>query len=242
MNVWAISDLHLSFARPIGRERYAARWRDHAAQIERNWKAAIAPGDLVLVPGDISMARNHRDLQPDFEWLARLPGTKVLSPGNHDQWWNDLEAIRRFLRPSLLAVDGDALMTHGVIVCGAAGAPVPAIDPPTPQEQADVNAATAALIAALESAAALRQHPDTMLFVLWHYPPFDAHGRPGPCVELLERASTTACVYGHVHIQGQWPHAVHGTVRGVRYHCVAADSIAFRPLRIRPATTSSTPN
>jgi uncharacterized protein len=242
MNVWAISDLHLSFARPDGRERYAARWRDHAAQIERNWKAAVAPGDLVLVPGDISMARNHRDLQPDFEWLARLPGTKVLSRGNHDQWWNDLEAIRRLLRPSLLAVDGDALATHGVIVCGAAGSPVPTGDLPTAKELSDASIATAALGAALGAAAALRARSDTMVFVLWHYPPFDANGRPGPCVELLERAGATACVYGHVHIQGQWPHTVHGTVRGVRYHCVAADSIAFRPLRIKPANTGISPS
>ena len=45
-------------------------------------------GDLVLIPGDLSMARNHRDLQPDLAWLDRLPGIKVVSPGNHDQWWN----------------------------------------------------------------------------------------------------------------------------------------------------------
>ena len=32
--VWAISDLHLSFGRPERRDRYAARWRDHAERIE----------------------------------------------------------------------------------------------------------------------------------------------------------------------------------------------------------------
>ena len=37
--------------------------------------------DLVLLPGDLSMARNHRDLQPDLAWLDRLPGTKVLAAG-----------------------------------------------------------------------------------------------------------------------------------------------------------------
>ena len=81
MNVWAISDLHLSFARPDRRERYAARWRDHAARIEEHWRSAVDRDDLVLLPGDLSMARNHRDLQPDLVWLDRLPGTKVLAPG-----------------------------------------------------------------------------------------------------------------------------------------------------------------
>ena len=109
MNVWAISDLHLSFARPERRERFAARWRDHAAHIERNWREAVGPGDLVLLPGDLSMAQNHRDLQPDLAWLERLPGTKVLAPGNHDRWWNGAQAIRPLLRRSMLAVDGDAV-------------------------------------------------------------------------------------------------------------------------------------
>ena len=98
MNVWAISDLHLSFARPDRRERYAARWRDHAVKIEQNWRDVVRSGDLVLIPGDISMARNHRDLQLDLTWLDRLPGTKVLAPGNHDQWWNGVESVRPLLR------------------------------------------------------------------------------------------------------------------------------------------------
>ncbi len=81
MNVWAISDLHLSFGRPERRDRFAARWRDHADKLERGWRDAVGPGDLVLLPGDLSMARNHRELQPDLEWLGALPGTKVLAPG-----------------------------------------------------------------------------------------------------------------------------------------------------------------
>jgi predicted phosphohydrolase len=117
MNVWAISDLHLSFARPERRERYAARWRDHAVKIEQNWREVVRPRDLVLLPGDLSMARNHRELQPDLEWLGRLPGTKVLAPGNHDRWWNDVGAIRPLLRQSLVAGRRRCAI-HGVVVCG----------------------------------------------------------------------------------------------------------------------------
>ena len=84
MNVWAISDLHLSLARPDRRERFADRWRDHVARIETHWREAVRADDLVLLPGDLSMARNHRDLQPDLKWLEQLPGAKVLAPGNHD--------------------------------------------------------------------------------------------------------------------------------------------------------------
>jgi uncharacterized protein len=231
MHVWAISDLHLSFAQPQRRERYAARWRDHAVKIEENWRAVVRPRDLVLLPGDFSMARNHRDLQADLAWLGRLPGTKVLAPGNHDRWWNDVQKIRRLLRTSTLAVGGDAVMTHGLVVCGTAGVPTPS-ENPTREQQRAVTHELEALNRALALAATIRDDPATPLYVLWHFPPFDSHGRPGPWVESFERSRVTACVYGHLHMQSQWPAAVQGTVAGVRYYCVAADAIGFRPLKI----------
>jgi predicted phosphohydrolase len=240
MNVWAISDLHLSFAAPDRRERYAARWRDHVLKIERNWRETVGPKDVVLLPGDLSMARNHRELQPDLEWLGGLPGTKVLAAGNHDRWWNNVTAIRRLLRRSMVAVSGDATAVQGIVVCGALGAPTLS-DDPSPADRLAVAHELDALDRALDRAAQIRDNPNQPLYVLWHFPPFDAHGRPGPCVERLERAGVTACVYGHLHIQGQWSLAVQGVVRGVRYHCVAADAIGFRPLRIDGPSTPDAP-
>jgi uncharacterized protein len=230
MNVWAIADLHLSLAKPDRRERYAARWRDHAETIAREWRATVGPDDLVLLPGDLSMAGNHRDLQPDLVWIDRLPGTKVLAPGNHDLWWNGVEKIRPMLRHSLLAVGGDALSVNGVVVCGTRGAPV-LDDDPTPAQRAESDRELGLLDQALESATLLRE-PGQPLYVLWHYPPFDQHKRPGPCVSRFEKAAVTACVYGHLHAIGQWSMAVQGVVGSVRYACVAADAIGFRPLRV----------
>ncbi len=179
MSIWAIADLHLSHARPDPRERFAGRWRNHAEKIATAWRETVSRDDLVLLPGDLSMARNHRDLQPDLVWLDRLPGRKVLSPGNHDLWWNGVGRIRRLLRPSLLAVGGDALRVGDVIVCGARGAPVPVEDePPTSETQTQ---ALREIDHALASAQSLRSGAEP-IFVLWHYPPFDPHGRPGPVV------------------------------------------------------------
>jgi uncharacterized protein len=233
MNVWAIADLHLSFARPERRERHAARWRDHAARIESEWRAVVGPDDLILLPGDLSMARNHRDLQPDLAWIDRLPGTKVLAPGNHDVWWNGVARVRPMLRPSQLAVGGDAIATCGVIVCGTLCVPVAPDEALTPDRRAAQERELAALDRALDAADQLRNGAEP-LYVLWHYPPFDQHRRPGPCVDRFERAGVTACVYGHLHAQGQWSLAVQGVIRGIRYACVAADAIGFRPLRIDP--------
>ncbi|RUL89735.1 metallophosphoesterase [Tautonia sociabilis] len=231
MAVWAISDLHLSFARPDRRERYASRWRDHAQAIEGHWRAIVGRGDLVLIPGDISSARNHRELQADLDWLGRLPGLKVLAPGNHDSWWGRVEAIRPMLRRSQRAVDGDAIVEAGAVLCGARGTPVVSEEEATDSDRLATSRALETAEAMLSAASALRS-PGMPLLVLWHHPPFDQHGRPGPWVPLFERAGVTACVYGHLHAELQWSLAVQGVVGGVRYHCVAADAVGFRPLRI----------
>jgi predicted phosphohydrolase len=188
-------------------------------------------GALVLLPGDLSMARNHRDLQPDLAWLDRLPGTKVLSPGNHDQWWNGVAKIRPMLRESLRAVDGDALELGSAVVSGSAAVPTPT-DGRSESAAEGTGQALESLRASLAEATRLRTGATLPLYVLWHYPPFDAHGRPGPCVELFEHSSVTACVYGHLHRPKEWASAVQGLRRGVRYYCVAADAIGFCPLRI----------
>jgi predicted phosphohydrolase len=237
MSVWAIADLHLSFARPDRPQRLPRRWRDHAARIEREWRAVVGRDDLVLMPGDVSMAGNHREVQADLAWIDGLPGTKVLAPGNHDRWWNSASGVRPLLRASQLAVSGDAAATCGAVVCGTLG--VPAVPDPTthtPRSLAAEDRELAALDQALEAAARLRQGAQP-IYVLWHYPPFDQHRRPGPCVARFERAGVTACVYGHLHAMGQWSLAVHGTIQGVYYACVAADAIGFRPLRLdRPGS------
>jgi predicted phosphohydrolase len=232
MRVWAISDLHLSTARPRDRSAYAARWSDHAAKIEAHWREAVGRDDLVLLPGDISTAGNHRDVQGDLAWLDRLPGTKVLGPGNHDRWWNGAANVRPMLRRSLRAVGGDAIAVDGVVVCGTMGAPPPR-DPDAPDAASKEHweRELAALDGAFEAAKRIRE-PGSPLYVLWHFPPFDAHGRPTPAVPRIEAAGATACVFGHLHQQGQWATAAQGRVGGVRYCCVAADAIGFRPLRI----------
>jgi predicted phosphohydrolase len=233
-SLWAISDLHLAFGRPdeAGPDPRLTRWRDEARLIERNWRAAVGPADVVLLPGDISRARDHREVQPDLSWLERLPGTKVLAPGNHDRWFNKVAKVRPLLRPSQRAVSGDAIDLDGrLIVAGTRGAD-PLVEDAPPSQRATLDREVAALDAALAAAGALRADPATPLVVLWHHPPFDAFGRPGPAVERLERAGVTACLYGHLHARSQWGLAVQGVVRGVRYSCVAADAVGFRPLRI----------
>jgi predicted phosphohydrolase len=142
-----------------------------------------------------------------------------------------VEKIRPLLRKSIQAVGGNAIVVGGVIVCGSRGAP-PLSENLSDTQRAIVDREMSELDSALTQVSQLRSSRERPVVMLWHYPPFDRHGRPAPCVQRFESAGVTACVYGHLHIEGQWSRAVQGTVRGIRYFCVAADAVGFRPLRV----------
>ena len=74
-----------------------------------------------LIAGDISWALKLADAQPDLEWIAALPGRKILSRGNHDYWWESSGRVRRQLPPSIAVVQGDAIDLGEAVVCGTRG-------------------------------------------------------------------------------------------------------------------------
>jgi predicted phosphohydrolase len=74
MNVFALSDLHLSSAvEGKSMERFGEEWRDHDTTIRAPWEKSVGPDDLVLVPGDISWA-SRIEQAADLEYLV-FPGT-----------------------------------------------------------------------------------------------------------------------------------------------------------------------
>lgn len=99
--IWALADLHLSLADPQkDMALISVQWSDYVARMERQWDALVSPSDLVLIPGDISWAMKQEEARIDLEWIAKRPGTKILSQGNHDYWWPKTKAKAQSLSPS----------------------------------------------------------------------------------------------------------------------------------------------
>ena len=119
MIVHALSDPHLSFGTPNKTmDRFGPQWVDHPAKMAAAWDELVAPEDLVLVPGDISWARDLEQARPDIEWLRARPGTKVLLKGNHEHWWASRAKVRAGLPDDLVIVDGDAHRVGDVALAG----------------------------------------------------------------------------------------------------------------------------
>lgn len=218
--LFALSDPHLSFGNPKPMDIFGPHWRDHAERLAVNWKRAVGPGDVVLVPGDISWGMRLSEAVPDLEWLAALPGEKVMVKGNHDYWWSSPAKLRALGLPGMHFIQNNHVVLGGLAVGGSRLWDFPGIFWPF---AGDFDAADASLVVlpggkavkretgvdaekirAREIdrlSASLRGLPRgaEITVALTHFPPLGEDGEPTPLTDLIGGFGVDFCVFGHVH-------------------------------------------
>ncbi|MDQ0188466.1 metallophosphoesterase [Alicyclobacillus cycloheptanicus] len=227
MALFALADLHLGQAVDKPMDVFGAAWQDHTEQIRRSWCAEVSQEDTVLVPGDISWAMHLPEAIPDLDWIAALPGKKILLRGNHDYWWSSIKKVRQALAPGVQALQNDAFIADGYAICGSRGWLLPTHPKFTEADQAIYLREAERLQLSLKAAAALA----LPMVAMMHYPPTDQDGSSTLFTDLLEQYGVERCVYGHLHGPAH-RFAFEGTRRGVSYHLVSADYLRFAPLRL----------
>jgi predicted phosphohydrolase len=212
---------------------FGEAWLGHAERMARSWDARVEPGDTVLLPGDLSWARDLDEARPDLDWLARRPGRKLLLRGNHDGWWTSLEKLRRALPSCCEPLQNNALEAAGWVVVGARGWTSP--DDPLANDGDGRIFRREIERLKLSVAHADREFgTERPRVAMLHYPPWIEGREPTAVVEILERARTRICVYGHLHGEDHRL-AVTGSRRGILFRLVAADAVDFSPVEIARA-------
>ncbi|NPV27136.1 MAG: hypothetical protein HPY81_06740 [Firmicutes bacterium] len=235
MSLFAIADLHLSFANPKPMDLFGGHWKDHEQRIKNNWNQVVRPADVVLVCGDLSWAMKLPEAMVDLQWLAELNGLKVLIKGNHDYWWPDsINRLRAQLPPSIVAIHNDYVVVEGVAVCGTRGWVTPGDDLFTPHDEKIYRRELLRLEMSLSQA---HRAGYSAPVVMLHYPPFNNLGQPSGFVDLMQTYRVTTCVYGHLHAEGQ-AKAITGHINGIDYKLVACDFTDFRPVSLDNSANS----
>ena len=263
MRVFALSDPHLALGTP-GKEmdRFGPQWVGHARRMAEAWDETVKADDLVLVPGDISWARDLETVRPDLEWLAQRPGTKLLIKGNHEHWWpTSRRKLEAALPPGIRALSGDAVRVGDVAVCGTRLWDVPGVSyhdlilwqgEPISAELSEADAAAALKVyqrelGRLDRALEALDRSAPLRIAMVHYPPVGpAVCEPGsggggevwklPSNELTERfelAGVSQVVFGHLHsLDPRQRQRVGGVRHGVRYLLAAVDFVDFTPVEV----------
>lgn len=243
MSIYGLSDLHLSFNKPVNLYQINSEqdiekpmdvfgWERHYEQIRDHWLQMIHPEDTVLIPGDISWALKIDQAQNDFNWLAQLPGRKVLSPGNHCYYAQSKKKVREALPAGVIWIDADYTLVEDFIVAGTRGWILPGdphFQPETDQKIYDRQVGRLRL--ALELAH--QAHPTKPKIVMLHYPPLTSKVNNSDFFQVMKSYKVQLCIYGHLHGSAA-KDAVEGKIEGIELRLVACDALRFQPLPLSP--------
>lgn len=224
MKLFAIGDLHLSHASDKPMDVFGPAWDDHASRIAEAWHACVSEEDAVLIPGDISWALQLEDARPDLDFIAALPGKKVIMRGNHDYWWNSLSKVKNILPGGMYALQNDAIELGDAVITGSRGWMCPGsagFDPETDKKIYDREAIRLGM--SLERAASGKR-----IISMLHYPPFNEKRNSSAFTDLFEKHGVERVVYGHLHGKS-CRNAFEGVREGIEYTLCSADHIGFVP-------------
>ncbi len=218
MSLYVMADLHLSFSTDKPMDVFGDRWEGYVNKIKENWP--LTEEDVIVIPGDISWAMDLNELKADMEFLAALPGKKIIGKGNHDYWWTSKKKMDELVAPygNIFFLHNNSYTLGDISICGTRGW----IREPGKAEDIKVlNREVLRLEASLKTAKAT---PIAFL----HYPPVFADLDCPQILDVLNRYGVKTCYYGHLHgkaIGG----AVNGQRKGIDYSLISADYLNFTP-------------
>lgn len=227
MNLYTIGDLHLSFGCDKPMDIFKG-WENYVEQIQKNWQETVKPEDTVVVAGDISWAMTLEEAKPDFEFIHKLNGTKILLKGNHDYWFVTKTKVDNFLEEngfdSIKMLFNNAYTFGDYAICGTRGW----IN--EQGEQADrkiIIREAGRLRASLEYSNVYQKKPIAFL----HYPPVYNTVECPEIISVLNEYDVKKCYYGHIHGSGFY-YAVDGAYKGINYRLISCDYTQFRVVKV----------
>lgn len=232
MSLYAIGDLHLSFGVPGKTMKIFNGWDNYQELILKNWTELVRPEDTVVLAGDSSWGMSLEQSAADFDFINKLPGTKIILKGNHDYWWATKAKMERFLADrgfdTIHILHNNHFRYENIGICGTRGW----VNVPGEEDTADAKVLrreVQRLEASIKSALAENLEPVVFL----HYPPLFAGSFNYDILEILYRYNIRECWYGHIHGRRGHELCVQGVYDDVDFHLISGDYLQFIPQKVR---------
>ena len=232
MALFAISDIHL----PIGIDKpmdiFGSKWDNYVERLQNNWNNIVNDNDTVVINGDISWATYLDESIPDFDFIEKLPGKKIIMKGNHDYWWTTTSKLNKFLTENnyktINFLQNNSYMYNDIAICGTRGWSYLGCGDASEEDIRIFNRELGRFEISVTNA--LKNNPKRII-AFFHYPPLTPENKDNPVIEMLKKYKIDLCIYGHLHSKGH-KNAVTGECDGIKYLLVSCDWCDFVPCKL----------
>ena len=238
MAVYAMADLHLALDNPEkSMEDFGPSWKGYMERIRENC-SVITDDDLFLMPGDLSWAVYFENAARDFAYIDALPGKKLIIRGNHDYWWGTAAKMQKqldemgFDSVTILKNSSYVDEAHGVAVTGTRGWKRLEDDGVKAEDIKIHDRELERMKLCIKSLHEADPEHKLKHIMMTHFPPTGRKGAPCDYASVIEESGEVdICIYGHLHGRAH-AQVFEGEKNGVKYVCVSADNLKYRPLRV----------
>ncbi len=228
MAIFVIGDLHLSFGTDKPMDKFG--WGNHSEKIKENWLQNVEPQDTVILPGDFSWGMSFEEVYQDFVFLNALPGTKILSKGNHDYWWNTITKMENYLQENgfekIYFLQNNSYLVEDKIIVGTRGWTT--LNWKTENGYKLLKRENERLKLSINLG--IEQFgEDKEILCFLHYPPFFKESVPEEIdfLKTMQDNHITKCYYGHLHGNSHRD-AFEGEKNGIHFSLVSSDYLGFQ--------------
>ena len=224
MNLFAISDLHLSFGSDKPMDVFRG-WENYTDRLKANWNRLVGENDTVVIAGDISWSISLEGAKADFEFINSLNGKKILLKGNHDYWWGTANKINEFLKEnkfdSIKILHNNFYSDGKLAICGTRGW---LYDGTGEQDKKVISRECGRLQTSIKGAIDNGTEP----IVFLHYPPAYGEFVCQEIIDGIEKYNIDQIYFGHIHGSG-YNKAIK-EYNGLKMKLISCDCVGFTPV------------
>ena len=231
MALYALGDLHLSLQADKDMSVFGELWENHTEKIKKHWLETVSPEDTIVVTGDVSWGKNFENAIKDLEFVAELPGRKILLRGNHCLYWkkNKTEEIQKYFGDRLLFMHCNHFAYEDYAIIGGKGYSAE-FENEFAQAEKRYRIEMQRVEESYESA--LKAGYKKFLLFL-HYPPTDFGFEDGKFRQFAEEIGAEQVIYSHLHGKSKFDGSIKGMCNGIKYTLVSGDYVDFVPQKIK---------
>ena len=246
MSLYAIGDLHLHFGSELkARSQLHDRvWKDHEQKFLKNCRKMLSQEDTLVLAGDHSWGKNLTECEKDLQFIADLPGRKILLRGNHDMFWDakKTDRLRELYDGKLYFLQDNYFSYREYAIVGTKGY---TFEGPfylnayhqicgwdeQEEEHAKklVEREAVRLRTSLEAA---KQDGYRKFLLFLHYPPTNILEKRSAFTEMAKEYGAEQVIYAHCHGERRFYDSIMGAFEGAEYRLVSGDYLRWKPLKI----------